>query len=144
MDFYVHIDASNVAVGAMLAQNFSRKCGQPICYAFRLLNFAKYKYTMTEREALAMVYALKKYIHYLLGNPSIFFVDCIAMVYLVNKPQVSGRIARWFLLFLEYDFIVVYKPNKIQGVADALSKSLHSKPTTCVEDQLANAAFFAI
>jgi hypothetical protein len=31
---------------------------------------------------------------------------------LVNKPQVSDYIARWLLLFLEYNFIVVYKPNK--------------------------------
>jgi hypothetical protein len=82
MEFHVHIDASNVAVGAMLAQNFSRKCGQPICYAFRLLNFAKRKYTMTEREALAMVYVLKKYIYSLLGNKFVFFVDRIALVLL--------------------------------------------------------------
>jgi hypothetical protein len=32
------------------------------------------------------------------------------LVYLVNKPQVSRRIARWLLLFLEYNFVVVYKP----------------------------------
>jgi hypothetical protein len=34
----------------------------------------------------------------------------MALVYLVNKPQVFGHIAQWLLLFLEYDFHVVYKP----------------------------------
>jgi hypothetical protein len=57
-----------------------------------------------------MVYALIKYRHYLLGNKFVFFVNHMALVYLVNKPQISGRIARWLLLFLEYDFIVIYKP----------------------------------
>jgi hypothetical protein len=59
-----------------------------------------------------MVYALNKYLLYLLDNKFVFYVDRMALVHLVNKPQVSDYIARWLLLFLEYNFIVVYKPNK--------------------------------
>jgi hypothetical protein len=59
-----------------------------------------------------MVYALHKLCHYLLGNKFIFYVDHMALLYLVQKPQVSGRIARRLLLFLEYDFSVIYKPGK--------------------------------
>jgi hypothetical protein len=47
----------------------------------------------------------------------------MALVYMVNKPQVFGRIARWFLLFLEYAFKVVYKHGKKHVVVDALSRS---------------------
>jgi len=36
----------------------------------------------------------------------------MALVYLVNKPQVFGRITKWLLLFLEYDFKIVYKPGR--------------------------------
>ncbi len=43
-------------------------------------------------------------------------------MYLVNKPYVSGRITRWLLLFLEYEFIVVYKPGKTHVVVDVLSR----------------------
>ncbi len=51
-----------------------------------------------------------------------FYVDHMALVYLVNKPQVSSKITMWLLLFLEYDFTVVYKPlNKIHAVVDVLS-----------------------
>jgi hypothetical protein len=128
----------------MLAQNPSGKYDQHICYASRLLNFAKRNYTTTEREALAMVYALNKYKYYLLGNKFVFFVDHMALVYLVNKPQVSGRIARWLLLFLEYDFTVVYKLGKTYGVVDALSRSPNGEPTTSVEDQLAYASLFSV
>ncbi len=56
-----------------------------------------------------MVYAIHKFRHYLLGNMFTFFVDHMALVYLVNKPQVSGRLIKWLLLILEYDFKIVYK-----------------------------------
>jgi hypothetical protein len=78
-------------------------------YSSKLLNSTKRNYTTLEIEALAMVYALQKFKHYLLGNMFTFSVDNWALVYLVNKPQVSGRLAKWLLLFLEYDFKIVYK-----------------------------------
>jgi hypothetical protein len=59
-------------MGAMLAQNPTRKCDQPIAYASRFLNNAKKNYTTTKREALPMVYALHKFRHYLLGNKFVF------------------------------------------------------------------------
>ncbi len=46
----------------------------------------------------------------------------MALVYLVNKPHVYKRITRWLLLFLEYEFIVVYKPSRTHVVIDVLSK----------------------
>ncbi len=56
-----------------------------------------------------MVFSLHKFKHYLLGNKFVFYVDHMTLVYLVNKPHVSGRIARWLLLFLKYDFKIVCK-----------------------------------
>jgi hypothetical protein len=56
-----------------------------------------------------MVYVLHKFKHYLLGNKFVFYVDHMALLYLVKKPQILSRIMRWLLLFLEYDFLVVYK-----------------------------------
>jgi hypothetical protein len=44
-----------------------------------------------EKELLAMVYALHKLRHYMLGNRFVFYVDHMALVYLVNKPQVSSK-----------------------------------------------------
>jgi hypothetical protein len=54
---------------------------------------------MTEREGLAMVYALQKFIHYLLGGHFNMFTDHSALKYLVNKPLLEGRIFIWLLLF---------------------------------------------
>ena len=49
-----------------------------------------------------MVYAVKKFRHYLLANKFIFFVDHQALLYLVNKPCATGRIVRWFIILLEF------------------------------------------
>ncbi len=69
-----------------------------------------------------MVYALHKFKYYLLNNRFIFYFDHMALVYLVNKPQVFGKIVRWLLLFLEYDFKTVYKHGKSHLMANALKK----------------------
>jgi hypothetical protein len=68
-------------------------------YASKLLNSTEQNYITIEREDLAMVYALHKFRHYLLGNCFVFYVDHMALIYLVNKPQVYGKIIRWLLLF---------------------------------------------
>jgi hypothetical protein len=69
------------------------------------------KTTTTKRESLTMVYVLHKFKHYLLGNKFVFYINHMALPYLVKKPQLSSQIARWLLLFLEYVFSVMYKPR---------------------------------
>ncbi len=59
-----------------------------------------------------------------MGNKFVFYVDHMALVYLVNKPQVLRIITRWLLLFLECDFAIVYKLGNNHVVANALSKLL--------------------
>ncbi len=82
----MHIDASLLAIGAMLAHTPTYKYDQPIIYAYRLFNKVKHNYTTTKRKDLTMVYALHKFIYFLLGNKFVFYVDNMALVYLVNKP----------------------------------------------------------
>jgi hypothetical protein len=99
-------------------------------------------YNKIKREALAMVFSLHKFKHYLLGDKFVFYVDHMALVYLVNKPQISRKINRWLLLFFEYDFIVMYKLGKIHVVANALSRLLDSTKPTSVFDQNRYASLF--
>ncbi len=75
LEFHVHIDASNFALGAMLSENPNKTIDKPIYYASRLMNNVEKNYTTTKKEALAMIYAMKKFMHYLLGNNFIFFMD---------------------------------------------------------------------
>jgi hypothetical protein len=69
-----------------------------------------------------MVYALHKFRHYMLSNRFTFYVNHMALVYLINKPQVSSKLVILNLLFMEYDFKIVYKLGRSHLMADASSK----------------------
>jgi hypothetical protein len=68
----------------------------------------------------------------------------MALVYLVNKPQVLRIIVRWLLLFLEYDFTIVSKLNKIYVVVNALLRLLDSTEPTSVPNQTTYTSLFYI
>jgi len=86
LEFRVHIDASQLAIGVILAQNSTCQIDQLVMYSLRFFNYVEWNYTTIERKALVMVYALHKFKHYLLSNKLTFFVDHMTLVYLVNKP----------------------------------------------------------
>ena len=75
-----------------------------------------------EQEALVVVYACKKFWHYLFEYRIIFHTDHGSLKYLVNKPDLSGRIARWILLLQEFNYEVMVKPGKSNSNADYLSR----------------------
>ena len=96
----MHVDASSIPLGVVLAQPGEGNLDHPIAYASRNLSFVEQNYTTTEREGLVMVYALQKFRHYLLGGHFKMFTDHSALQYLVNKPMLGGgKICRWLLLF---------------------------------------------
>jgi hypothetical protein len=68
----------------------------------------------------------------------------MAPIYLVNKPHVFGRIAKWMFLFFEYEFTILYKPNRKHVVVDVLSRLLNSSKPLGVLDQNVNASLFSI
>jgi hypothetical protein len=57
---------------------------------------------------------------------------------------VFGRIARWMLLFLEYEFIVVYKPGRTHVVADVLSILSNSLKPLGIPNEPVDASLFSI
>jgi hypothetical protein len=91
-----------------------------------------------------MVYSLHKFKHFLFGNKFVFYVDDMALLYLVNKPQVSGKIAKWLLLFLKYEFIVVYKPGRTHVIADVLSRLPNNSEPLGVPNQTMDATLYSI
>ena len=63
----------------------------PIAFASGKLSKAKNNYSMTEHEGLAMVYTLKEFRHYLLGEHFKMYTDHSTLNYLVNKPLFGGN-----------------------------------------------------
>lgn len=67
--FHVHIDASGIALGAILAKPREKNMDHLVYYVSRKLSTMERNYTTTEREAMEMVYSLQKFRRYLLGMP---------------------------------------------------------------------------
>ncbi len=86
-----------------------RKMWLANCICLQTLKQCRKNYITTKRETLAMDYVLHKFRHYLLENKFVFYVNHMALLYLIKKRQLSSQIVRW-LLFSRYDFSVVYKP----------------------------------
>ena len=59
-EFVLATDASNVGIGACLMQRGTKRM-MPIAYASRLLNPAERNYSVTDREALTIVWGLRKF-----------------------------------------------------------------------------------
>ena len=114
----------------------------PIAYASRKLSFAERNYTTTEREGLAMVYALQKFRNYLLGEHFKMFTDHSTLQHLVNNPVFGGRICRWFLLFQEFDFEIVVKPGWLNASLDHLSHVENGEEPNNIDDVLPDAQLF--
>lgn len=74
-DFEVYVDASNVAIGAVLNQKDEKGHDHPIYFASRQLVQAKHNYTITEREALGMIFSVQNFCHFLLEYKFNFYVD---------------------------------------------------------------------
>ena len=69
-----------------------------IYYASKVLNDAQLNYATTEKELLAIVYALEKFRSYLIGSKVIIFTDHAAIKYLLTKVDSKPRLIRWVLL----------------------------------------------
>lgn len=74
LPFEIMCDASDYAVGAVLGQRIESK-HFVVYYASRTLNNAQMNYSTTEKELLAVVFALDKFRTYLIGSPITVFTD---------------------------------------------------------------------
>ena len=110
-------DASDYGLGAVLLQE-----GRPIAYESRKLNSAELNYTVTEKEMLAVVHALRVWRCYLEGAEFTVFTDHVSNTFFQTQPSLSRRQARWSEFIQRFG---VFKWEYLKGernVADALSR----------------------
>jgi hypothetical protein len=142
--FHMHVNALTIALGAILAQPGVGDLDHPVAFTSRKLSDSEQNYNTTEREVLAMVYALQKFRHCLLVKHFKMFIDHSALKYLVNKLVLRGRIYRWLLLFQEFEFEVIVKPRKLNAGPDHLSRVTNGEEPMNLEDNFPDAQLFSV
>ncbi|XP_014519721.1 uncharacterized protein LOC106776764 [Vigna radiata var. radiata] len=128
-DFELMCDASDYAIGVVLGQR-REKVFHAIYYASKVLNEAQLNYATTEKEFLAIVYALEKFRSYLIGSKVIIYTDHATIKYLLTKPDSKPQLIRWVLLLQEFDVEIQDNKGSENLIADHLSRLVNKEVTS--------------
>lgn len=132
LTFILRTDASNFAISAELVQ-IQDGIEVPICFISRTLKGSEIRYTVSEKEMLAVIFAILKLKFYLAGNKFIVETDHSSLTFLMNNRFANNRMYRWALLISEFTFEIRHRSGKYNVTADALSRchaSQEEKPNT--------------
>lgn len=116
-EFVIEADACGNGIGAVLMQS-----GKPLAYFSKSLGPKAAAQSIYEKEAMAILEALKKWRHYILGSRLIIKTDQQSLKFMMNQRLVEGIQHKLLLKLMEYDYSIEYKAGKENLVADALSR----------------------
>ena len=122
--FKLAVDASDVAVGAVLLQQGDDDVDHPICYFSRKLNKHQRNYSTIEKECLSLILALQHFEVYVTSSslPITVFSDHNPLVFLHKMKNKNQRLLRWSLMLQEYDLEIQHIKGKDNLIADCLSR----------------------
>ena len=118
-------DASDIAIAAALNQN-----GRPEASFSRTLSPSEKLYSSVEKEAHAIIEALRKWRHYLLGTTFKLITDqrSVAFMYdLKHRSKIKNeKVERWRIELSTFNFDIIYRPGKENAAADTFSRAFCS------------------
>lgn len=120
--FILDTDASDVGIGAVLAQEGEGGMERVVAYASRALTKEERKYAATKKELLSMVCFTKHFKHYLLGKEFTLRTDHNSLRWLHNFQGLEGQLARWVEQLAAFQYKIIHRPGKLHTNADALSR----------------------
>ena len=122
-DYILETDASDEALSATLLQRDDNDELHPVAYASKTLNDAQRNYTVTDREALAIVWGLEHFNTFCEGHKYTAITDHAALKYLYTAKNKTPRLHRLLLRLQPYEVTLHYRPGKDNHAADLLSRS---------------------
>lgn len=121
--FIISCDASGVGLGTVLSQQ-TEDGEVVIAYGSRTLTRQEQNYSATERECLAVIWAIERFRPYVEGTKFTVITDHYSLLWLNNLKDPQGRLARWALRLQPYDFNLVHRKGKENVVPDLLSRAV--------------------
>ncbi|GBN53915.1 Retrovirus-related Pol polyprotein from transposon 297 [Araneus ventricosus] len=116
-------DASKFYLGAVLIQEDDTGFQHPVAFASRKLGPTEIKYSVCEKEALGILFAITHFKNYLYGSEFIVYCDQQSLSRIKTLKDLSSRISRWFLTLQEYSYKIIHKPGRLNHMADYLSRA---------------------
>ena len=118
----LHCDASDIGIGAILAQRSATREPQVVAYHSRKLSDQQQRWPTQDKEGYAVVDSIKQFDPYL-SRPFKVFTDHSSLQWLQCKEQLPARIHRWFIRISPYSFTIHHKKGTLNQAADALSRA---------------------
>lgn len=115
--FIVETDASSVGLGAVLLQG-----AHPVAFFSKTLGTRASLKPIYEKELMAIVFAMLKWRHYLLGRRFVVKTDQSSLRFLLGQREIGVAYQKWITKVMGFDFEIVYNPGASNKVADALSR----------------------
>lgn len=115
--FILQTDASEVDLGVVLSQEHEGE-EHPVLYLNRQLFPCKMRYSIIEKEALAVNWATEALRYYLLGNPFQCITDHVPLQWIYSMKDTNSRIMRWHISLQPYKFEVLHCPGWAHANAD--------------------------
>ncbi|XP_073491307.1 uncharacterized protein [Aquarana catesbeiana] len=147
LPFVLEVDASEIAVGAVLSQRQGPKALLfPVAFFSRKLSSSERNYDVGDRELLAIKAALEEWRYLLEGavHPVLIFTDHKNLEYLRAAKRLRPRQARWALFFSRFSFHITYRPGSKNGKPDALSRMFHDSKESTPPDTILPAGSFLL
>ena len=79
-------------------------------------------YTVSEKEALAIIYALDKFEYYFYGNPFVIETDYKPLSFMKSNCEFNARLRQWQLKLSQFNYEIKYVPGDKNKIADVLSR----------------------
>ncbi|XP_064464136.1 uncharacterized protein K02A2.6-like [Ornithodoros turicata] len=125
-EIFLAVDASSKGLGAVIYHRL-HGVDRPIAHASKTLTVAETKYAQIEREALAIIFSVRKFHQYLWGRKFVLYTDHKPLTVIFGPSRgipvtTASRLQRWALILMSYSFDIQFKGSSKIANADGLSR----------------------